>query len=258
VEGRDFTAADDQPKQPVMIVNQAFAKRFFHGQNPIGGIVQAFGRRFTVVGMARDSKYFSPAEAPRPFMYLAFRQFYSGSHEVYLFLRTTGDPMRAIATLRRVVSQVDPNASAFHAVPLAEYTQVALFGQNVAATLMSTLGLMCLLLEALGIYSVMSYTVSQRTQEIGIRLAMGACTIDVIGMVMRQGMGVALAGLAIGLGAALAATRAIGSVLIQVNPSDPATFAGAACFLMLVSLAATWLPALRAARINPVTALRRE
>ena len=258
VEGRDFTSADDQPKQPVMIVNQAFAKRFFHGQNPVGGNVQAFGRRFTVVGMARDSKYFSPAEAPRPFMYLAFRQFYSGSHEVYLFLRTTGDPVRAIATLRRVVSQVDPNASAFHAVPLAEYTQVALFGQNVAATLMSTLGLMCLLLEALGIYSVMSYTVSQRTQEIGIRLAMGACTIDVIGMVVRQGMGVALAGLAIGLGAALAATRAIGSVLIQVNPSDPATFAGAAFFLLLVSLAATWLPAQRAAHIDPMTALRRE
>jgi predicted permease len=258
LEGRDFTPADDQNAPLVMIVNQSFTRRYFHGRDPIGRKVWASGRLFTVAGMARDSKYFSPTEPPRPFFYLPFRQAYGGSSELDLFVRTSGEPSLAIPTLRRVVSQVDASASAFHAVPLAEYTQLALFGQNVAATLMSALGLMCLLLAAVGIYSVMSYAVSQRTQEIGIRLAMGARSADVTGMVVRQGMRLALAGLALGTGAALAVTRAVGSMLIGVNAMDPATFGTATLFLLPVALAATWLPARRATRIDPMTALRQE
>lgn len=258
LEGRDFTLADDQNAPPVMIVNQAFTRRYFRGGDPIGRKVRRAGKLFTVVGMARDSKYFSPVEPPRPFFYLPFRQTYAGSRELYLFVRTSGEPSLAIPTLRRVVARVDTNASAFHAVPLAEYTQVALFGQNVAATLMSALGLMCLLLAAVGIYSVMSYAVSQRTQEIGIRLAMGARPADVITMVVRQGMRLALAGLVLGTGVALAATRAVASMLIGVNATDPATFGGASLFLLLVALAATWLPAHRATRIDPMAALRQE
>ena len=117
---------------------------------------------------------------------------------------------------------------------------------------------MCLTLAALGIYSVMAYGVSQRTQEIGIRVAMGARSTDVIGMVVRQGMGLAVAGLALGIGIAAAATPAIENMLVDVKAADPATFAGAAVFLLLVSLAAAWVPALRATRIDPMTALRRE
>jgi putative ABC transport system permease protein len=258
LEGRDFTLADVKKVQPVMIVNQAFADRFLHGQNPVGHTVVASGVHLTVVGLARDSKYFSPAEPARPFMYIPFSQFYDGSREVYLFLRTRGDPARAISTLRRVVNRVDPTASAYHAVPLEEYTQVSLLGQNVAATLMSTLGLMCLLLAAIGIYSVMAYAVSQRTQEIGIRIAMGASSGNVIGMVVRQGMSLALVGLSAGIAAALVVTRAIGSMLIHVSPADLATFAGTAVFLASVSFLAAWLPAVRATHIDPVTALRRE
>jgi predicted permease len=258
LEGRDFTPADDQNAPPVMIVNQTFAARYFHGGTPLGRKVWRSGKAFTVVGMARDSKYFSPAEPPRPFFYVPFRQTYDGSRELYLFLGTHGDPSLAIPTLRRDVARVDPNASAFHAVPLSEYTQVSLFGQNVAATLMSALGLMCLLLAAVGIYSVMSYAVSQRTQEIGIRLAMGARPADVIRMVVRQGMGLAAAGLLIGASVALAITRAIGGMLIGVNATDPATFGAATLFLLLVALFAAWVPALRATRIDPMTALRQD
>jgi predicted permease len=258
LDGRDFTNADDRTAPQVMIVNELFARRYFHGGNPIGRTVQAEGMTFRVVGLARDSKYFHPAEAPRPFFYVPFRQIYSGGREVCLFVRTAGEPMQAISMLRRVVARVDPAASAFHAVPLAEYTQVALLGLNVAATLMTSLGLMCLALAAIGIYSVMAYMVSQRTQEIGIRLAMGARGSDVIVMVVRQGMWMALAGLAVGMTAALAGTHAIGSMLIQVKPADPATFLGAAFFLLLVSLLATWLPAWSATHIDPMAALRRE
>ena len=258
LDGRDFTAADDPSAPLSMIVNQAFTRRYFHGGSPIGRQVQIGSRRFRVVGLARDSKYFNPAESPRPFLYLPFRQLYSGSREVDMFVRTAHDPVQSVATLRHVVERVDSSASAFHTVPLTEYTQVALLGLNVAATLMSALGLMCLLLAAVGIYSVMSYLVSQRTQEIGIRLAMGARSSDVLGMVVRQGMGLALAGLAVGTAAALAGSQAIANMLVQVKAVDPMTFGGAALFLLAVALVATWLPARRATHIDPMAALRRE
>ena len=213
---------------------------------------------FTVVGLARDSKYFTPAEPPTPHFYFPFRQFYSGSPELYFFIRTSIDPSQAIATLRRAVADTDPNAAAFHAVPLAEYTQVALFGQKVAAGLMGALGLLCLVLAGLGLYSVMSYAVSQRSHEIGIRMAMGAKGGDVVSMVVRDGMRLAAIGIAGGIAIALVAVRVAGvsTMLIHVNASDPATFAGAALFLALITLVATWVPAQRATRIDPMIALR--
>jgi ABC-type antimicrobial peptide transport system permease subunit len=211
----------------------------------------------TVVGLASDSKYFTPTEAPSPHFYLAFQQFYDPSPELYFLMRTAGPPEQAIPLLRRAVIETDPNASAFHAVPLAEYTEVATLGQKVAADLMGTLGLVCLLLAALGLYSVMSYTVSQRIPEIGIRMAMGANPWNVIAMVVRQGMALALAGLAVGTVAAFAATRLVASVLFRVDRADPATFVLAGLFLSAVTLLATWLPAFRATRIDPLLALRK-
>jgi ABC-type antimicrobial peptide transport system permease subunit len=159
--------------------------------------------------------------------------------------------------LRRAVAETDPNAAAFHAVPLAEYTEVATFGQKVAANLMGVLGLMCLLLAAMGLYSVMSYTVSQRIPEIGIRMAMGARPRNVIAMVVGQGMALALAGMAVGTVAAFATTRLVAGMLFRVDASDPATFVLAGLFLSAVALLAAWLPAFRATRIEPMSALRR-
>ena len=257
LEGRDFTTRDDRNAQPVMIVNQAFAKRYFHGQSPLGRKVRASGKWCTVVGLAKDSKYFSPAEAASPHFYLAFHQFYDSSPELYFLVRTASQPELAIPLLRRAVTETDPNAAAFHAVPLAEYTEVVTFGQKVAANLMGALGLMCLVLAALGLYSVMSYTVSQRIPEIGIRMAMGARPRNVIAMVVSQGMTLALAGMALGTVAAFATTRLVASMLFHVDAADPASFVLAGLFLSLVALLATWLPAFRAARIDPMQALRR-
>ena len=257
LEGRDFATSDERKGEPVMIVNQTFTRRFFHGQSPLGRKVRAYGRSFTVVGLARDSKYFSPTEAPSPHLYVAFQQFYNGSPELYFLMRTAGQPLQAIPLLRRAVMETDPNMAAFHAIPLAEYTQVASFGQKVAANLMGALGLMCLLLAAMGLYSVMSYTVSQRIPEIGIRMAMGARPGNVMAMVVGQGMELAGAGMAVGAVAALATTRMVASMLFRVDAADPASFVLAGLFLAAVALGATWLPAFRATRIEPMQSLRR-
>ena len=257
LEGRDFSDRDDVKTEPVMIVNQSFARRYFHGENPVGRRVRVMGKWCTVVGLARDSKYFTPAEPTSPHFYLAFQQFYNSSPELYFLIRTTGQPEQAIALLRRVVRETDVNAAAFHAVPLTEYTEIATFGQKVAANLMGALGLMCLLLAATGLYSVMSYTVSQRIPEIGIRMAMGARPRNVIAMVVGQGMTLAIAGLVVGMIAALAVTRLVATMLFQVDASDPATFVLAGAFLATVALVAAWLPAWRATRVDPMQALRR-
>ena len=257
LEGRDFTTRDERKAEPVMIVNQAFAKRFFRGQNPLGRKVRAAGKWCRVVGVARDSKYFSPAEPPTPHFYLAFQQFYNSSPELYFLVRTAGQPVQTIPLLRRAVTETDPNAAAFHAVPLAEYTEVATFGQKVAANLMGALGLMCLLLAGMGLYSVMSYTVNQRIPEIGIRMAMGARPLNVIGMVVGQGMALALTGMAVGTVAAFATTRLVASMLVRVDATDPEAFVLAGLFLGTVALLAAWLPAFRATRIDPMSALRR-
>lgn len=257
LDGRDFNALDEPKAQPVIIVNQSFAARFFRGQSPLGRKVRTYGKDCVVVGLARDSKYYSPAEASSPHFYLAFRQFYKSSPELYFLVRTAGDPVQAIPVLRRAVAQTDANAGAFHAVPLAEYTQLATFGQKVAANLMGALGLLCLVLAASGLYSVMSYTVNQRIPEIGIRMAMGASPWNVIAMVVRQGMGLAAGGMAMGTIAAFAAARLVASMLFRVDAKDPGAFLLAGMFLGAVALLATWIPAFRATRTDPMQALRR-
>jgi ABC-type antimicrobial peptide transport system permease subunit len=147
-----------------------------------------------------------------------------------VLLRTATPPVQSIPLLRRAVADTDRNAAAFHTVPLAEYTEVATFGQKVAANLMAALGLMCLLLAAVGLYSVMSYTVTQRIPEIGIRIAMGATPGNVIGMVVGQGMALAAAGVAVGTATSLATTRPVSSMLCGVNAADPLSFVLAGLF----------------------------
>jgi len=257
LEGREFTLRDDSAAEPVIIVNQAFARRFFHGASPIGRKVRADGKWARVVGLARDSKYYSPAEPAMPHFYHPFAQFYDGSAEIYFLVRTVGQPLQAIPLLRRAVMETDPNVAAFHAVPLAEYTSVATLGQKVAAGLLGALGLVCLLLAGLGLYGVMSYSVTQRIPEIGIRMAMGARPADVISMIVRQGMALALTGMSLGGIAALAAVRLVAGMLFRVDAANPAIFLLTGLFLGAVALLAAFLPAFRATRIDPLTALRR-
>ena len=256
--GRDFTEQDDlvKPVERVMIVNETFARRYFGGGYPIGRRVRGWGEWFTVVGVAKDSKYHRPNEAPQPYFYVPFKQVYRADLGIAVYVRTAGDPSQALGTLRHEVRAMDPNVSVYDAMPLTEYISASLFVQKIAAWLLGALGLVALVLAAVGLYSVMAYSITQRTHEIGIRVALGATSGDVLGLVVRQGMGLTVVGLVVGVAAAAAVTRLAAGLLVNVSATDPAIFGGAAAFLAAVALLASCVPAVRATRIDPNRALR--
>jgi predicted permease len=256
LEGREFNEADDAAAAPVLIVNQTFARRYFGGASPLGRKVRFFGRWATVVGMARDGKYFDIAEAPRPHFFAPYKQ--SDNLDLYFFVRAAGNPAAVMAGFGRQVAAVDPGASAFDVMPMGAWTDVTILPQIVAASLLSALGGISLLLAAVGLYSVMAYAVSQRTREFGIRMALGARPGDILSDVLRRGAVWTVAGVAAGAVAALVVMRLVGNLLVRVSTADPVTFAGAILFLVLVALAASFVPARRATRVDPMTALRCE
>lgn len=257
LEGRDFTERDSVEAPRVIIVNETFANRFLHGRNPIGRKVRYEGHQATVVGLVKDSKYHTPIEGPTPFFYIPFRQWFAPGLNFAVFIKTIGDPLRMTPVLRQEALALNQDA-VFSTRLLSEATTGSLFAQHVAASLLGVVGGISLLLAAIGLYSVMSYAVSQRTQEMGIRMALGAQPGDVLGLVLRQGLRLIVPGLLAGSVIALAAARIVGGMLVNVSASDPLTFASAAAFLGLVAALASYLPALRATRVDPIAALRRE
>ena len=256
LEGRDFTALDREKTEQVVIVNQTFARRYFGRGEAIGRKVFGWGRWFTVVGVARDSKYHSPSEKPEPYIYVPFRQVYRADLDIAFYVRAAGNPNQAIAAMRREVRALDPDLDLYDAVPLRDFIQASLFPQKIGATLLAVLGVVALVLAAIGLYSVLAYSISQRTHEIGIRMALGARPADVRWMMVRQGMAMAGVGLFAGVAAALAITRAAAGVLVEISPTDPAVFAAATLFLASVAALASYVPAFRATRIDPNQALR--
>jgi len=257
LEGRDFTERDEAGAPRVIIVNETFARRFFRGGNPIGRKVQCEGTPMTVVGLVKDSKYHTPIEGPTPFFYIPFRQWFKPGLNFSIFIKTVGDPSRMTPVLRQEALALNQDA-VFSTRLLSEATTRSLFAQRVAASFLGVLGGIALLLSAIGLYSVMSYAVSQRTQEMGIRMALGAQPGDVLTLVLRQGLRLIVPGLLGGSVVALAAARIVGGMLVKVSASDPLTFASAAAFLALVAALACFLPALRATRVDPMVALRSE
>jgi predicted permease len=258
VDGRDFTEQDDRQTLPVAIVNQAFAQRFFARRDPLGRRLWGWGRWFTVVGVVRDSKYLDLNEAPRPYFFVPFRQVYREDRAVAFYLRTPGDANALVPALRREVRLIHPKVGVYDAMPLTEYIGAALYPVKVAAILLGALGAWCLALAALGLYGVMAYTVSLRTHEVGIRMALGARPADVLRLVVGQAMLLVAAGLAAGAAAALGLTPLVRGALIGVGPGDPGVFLVAALTLSAVAALASFLPAQRAAGVDPVVALRHE
>jgi predicted permease len=258
--GRDFKPEDYENARRVMIVNESFARRFFEGRDPLGHRVQAHGRPFTIVGMVKDSKYSSLAEAPQPYFYMSFDQAHnaSGDGGVALYARTEGDARGFVPVLRREMSAIDPNSAGLTAMPLSDYISAAWFGPRIASLFLGVLGGISMLLAGVGLYGVMAYAVRQRTREIGIRIALGAERGGVLRMVMKRGLHLALLGIAAGLVIALAAAPKIAPLLYRVSPADPVSIAGAALFLIVVAVLASLLPALRAANVDPIVALRQE
>ncbi len=256
IEGRDFTEHDDLKSNAVMIVNQTFARRYFRGGEALGRRIRGWGHWFTVVGVAADSKYHYLNESSQPYFYVPFRQVFRQDLEIVFYLRVAGDPANAVALMRRDVQSMDPSVGIFDAMPLSESIGASLFPQKVGALLLGILGLIALVMAAAGLYSVMAYSISQRTQEIGIRMALGAGSHDVLFMVLRQGMAMTLAGLVSGTAGAIALMRLAAGALIGVSATDPSIFAAGALFLAIVAASACYLPARRATRIDPNVALR--
>ncbi|HEV2736269.1 MAG TPA: ABC transporter permease, partial [Longimicrobiaceae bacterium] len=254
VAGRGFTASDREDAPPVVVVNQTLARRFWPGQNPVGRRLRVFREEHEVVGVARDGKYQALDQEPTSFLYLPLAQ--AGADRMTLFVRARTEPGRTLAAVRREVAALDPDVPMQQAMPFSALVGMSLFPQRLAATLIGAFGLLGLALAAVGIYGVLSFHVGQRTQEIGVRLALGAAAGDVVRMVLRQGLRLVAVGVALGLAAALAATRLLTGLLHGVSATDPATFLAVPALLAAVALLASWLPARRAARVDPMTALR--
>jgi macrolide transport system ATP-binding/permease protein len=263
LEGRDFTALDREGAPAIAIVNEAFARRFWPGPNParnaLGKVFSLPGieaDRIEVVGVAKDGKYLSLGERPEPFIYLPLLQNYDSS--VTLLVRTAGDPRASLAAIRREAQSLDEGLPLFNVRTLNEQMGISLFSARVAAVIMGSFGLLALALAAMGIYGILSYTVSQRTHEIGLRMALGASYGDVLRLVVGEGALLALLGIAIGLGCAFGVTRFMSSLLLGVTATDPVTFAAVSVLLLLVAAIAAVIPASRAAKVDPMVALRDE
>jgi predicted permease len=255
--GREFTQQDDKEETRPVIVNESFARRFFPGQNALGKRLNLGGPPepfWDIVGVARDSKYSSLGEDPQPFVYFPLLRDSGGA--AALVARTNGDPNSLLNVIRHEVRQLDANLPVYDTKTMREHLRLSLFPLRAGAWVAGGFALLALALAGLGIYGVMSYAMAQRTRELGIRLALGAQTGDVLRLVIRQGLTLALIGLTIGLAAALALTRLMTSVLYGVSATDVVTFAVVTLLLALVVLLACWIPARRATKVDPMIALR--
>jgi predicted permease len=258
LEGRDFDWRDDANSQKVMIVNQEFVRRFEANRVVIGSKVHGWGEWFTIVGIAKDSKYHRVTETPQPYFYIPIRQIFRPEYGLTFHVRTAGSVNEAIQALRAEAAAIDPALTIFDAEPMTEYIAASLFGAKIAATLLSVLSCVGLLLAAMGLYGVLAYSVAQRTQEIGLRVALGASRRDVLKLVLGQGLQLTLVGVAVGTVAALALGQFLSSLLYAVRPADPFTFVAVSVVLTAIALAACAIPVRRATRIDPMVALRYE
>jgi hypothetical protein len=247
---------DDATSLKVMIINQEFVRRFLANRSVIGRRVHGWGEWFTIVGVAKDSKYHRVTESPQPYFYIPIRQIFRPEYGLTFDVRTSGSVNEAIVALRRGAAAIDPALTIFDAEPMTEYVAASLFGAKIAASLLSVLSGLGLLLAAIGLYSVMAYAVAQRTGEIGIRVTLGAQPRDIMRLVVRQGIAFAAAGLVVGSLAAAALARVVAAMLVGVGPADPLVYAAATAFTVFVTLASAAIPAWRALRVDPAVALR--
>lgn len=256
VAGRPFGARDVASAPPVCIVNETMARRYWPGSDPIGRFVTRGKVRLQVLGIAKDGKYGSLTERPTPFIYFPLEQSYR-SH-VRLHVRTATDAGTTIEAIRLALRQLDPDLPMTEVVTMRGHMEEAVFAQRIGATLLSIFGVLALTLAAVGLYSVMSYAVSQRTREMGIRLALGASPRELRTLVVRSGMSVAAIGLVVGAAGAAGLSQLLTSLLNGVSPTDPVTFAAVLGMLAAVAFLAAWIPARRAAAVDPIVALRYE
>jgi predicted permease len=259
VRGRDFAASDTGGRPGVVVVNEAFARRYWPDQDPIGRHVRlgdASGAPAQVVGVVQDGKYVTLGEDPKPFFYVPFLQRYESG--ATLHVRTAGDPRGLAEAMRREVRALDPSLPVFDEKTMTDHLGVSLLPARLAASVLGLFGVVASILAAVGIYGVMDQAVRQRTRELGVRVALGARPADLLSMVLGQSMRVAVAGLAIGLLAALGLSRLVASLLYGIGATDPATFVAIPALLAAVAMLASYVPARWAMKVDPMVALRHE
>ncbi len=267
--GRFIGPADDERGPVAIVIDDVFARMYFPGEDPIGQRIHlaGFGVQAEIVGVARHIKQWGldaddssaiEAQFYYPFMQLPAKLFPSGATVVAVVLRTAGDPAAVMGAVREVARQLDRGDVIYNVATMGEVVSNSFASRRLAMTLLSSFAALALILACVGIYGVVSYLVSQRTQEIGVRVALGAQRADVLRLVIGQGAKMALAGIALGMAAALALTRFLEHQIFGVSVHDSLTFAGVAALLAIVAGAACFIPARRALRVDPIVALRCE
>jgi predicted permease len=258
--GREFSERDDAAAPPVLIVNEALARRLWPGEDPLGQRVRVGddGRVALVVGLARTATYNFLNEAPLPFAYVPYRQHRRDA--MTFFVHTAGDPDALAPALRAVVRELDPDAPLYDVRSMRDHlvNGRALLFVRLGAAIAAAFGVLALTLATVGAYGVVAYSASQRTREIGIRVAFGARAGRVARLLVGQGLALAAVGVGSGIGAAAAAGRALSALLYDVRPGDPVVFGAVAALLAAVVALASLVPAWRAARLDPTVALRSE
>jgi putative ABC transport system permease protein len=256
VAGREFQSTDDEDAVPMAIINETMATKYWPGKDPVGQRFKIKDRWLQIVGVAKKVNYENKLELPRSFFYVPLRQNFLESN--VLLIRTRETPGAIRNALAREVQALDPTLAPMAPFRVAEQVDRKGYTQRLAATLIALFGAMALFLAAIGLYAVMSYSVSQGTRELGLRMALGAGVKDLLGLVMLHGLRLTAAGIVIGAVAAVMLTRLMGNLLYNVSPRDPIAFGTAFIILIVVALIACFLPAWRATRIDPVQALHEQ
>jgi predicted permease len=256
LRGRGIDDRDRAGAEPVVVINDTMARRYWPDREAIGGRLRTGDDWITVVGVVKDGKYGTLNEAPRAVMYLPIQQVYRANPTVHVATRGPAEP--AMAAVRRAMTELAPDLALFDVRTLSEHLRLSVAVPRMAAILLALFGGLALLLAAVGLYGVIAFFVGQRTREIGVRMALGAERATILRQVLGQGARTAGLGLALGLGLAVAASPALASLLVNLSPTDVPTYVATAVILFAVALLATWLPARRAAAVDPVEALRME
>jgi predicted permease len=266
VAGRPITPSDTASSQKVIVVNEIFARKYFPHGDAIGRTVKVDIQEegpWQIVGIARDTRAVDPREAPKELVYFPLFQLTDkkgeGAQDSFatsVLLRTSGDPTSATRALRGAIASVDPNLPILDTRTIQEHVETFMASETLISRLTAAFAMLAVVLAAIGLYGVMSFNIARQTNEIGIRMALGASSHGVLVMVLRQGLTLAVVGLAIGLGAAAALTRVASTLLFGVKPTDPLTFAAVGAFMLLIAAAASLIPARRATRVDPLVALR--
>ena len=262
LRGRPFLDSDTADSQPVAIISKTLADQFYPGEDPIGKSIKLPPAKYptlTIVGIAADVKHFTVRESTGPEFYVVYTQKpYPDMLTMQVALRTQADPRAIIGSAREAIRSVDPTLPIAKVSTLASLVDDSMTQPRFSMLLLAAFAALALLLASIGIYGVISYAVAQRTQEFGIRLALGAQPRNVFSMVLGQGARLALLGVVLGFIAAFAVTRLMTSLLFGVQPTDPVTFIAVPALLMGVALLACYIPARRATRVDPIIALRYE